>query len=351
MNANSKRFHRVRVFTAMLLAAVGLSIGVAASPALASTVTSANYCQTSSGDYCLNDWSGGGTVKMEEGGVSNEDFVAEDLPGRCGGYVTSSCPFSNTAFDSRYEGFPIIQIRYEPDSKCIGTPSGATDVTLGTCNTASSGTGGGSGTVFVDHDGYLISLEWSNASTSGNAACVSGDAANDGSINLDLSTASGCPTWDIGMRAVAGYAQAIYDGLDEWDAFGVWTGGNPAYVYSGGHDSTGPGPTDVGGDTGLDCSGFSRWVYDLAFGSDVLGSGATYDQSPKMGPVSDSDAAPGDLFFFGPALSDSTHVGVYIGDDEMIDEPETGDHAQIDSFSPTADTGYGNPLGFFQYVP
>jgi hypothetical protein len=190
---------------------------VSAAPALAAGPLTTQFCQTSSGNFCIDDWNGGGSgnaVRMEEGGVSNEDFVAQPV-GRCGGTVTSSCPFADTTFDSRYEGFSIVQLLDLSKNLCMGTNSSANAV-LGACNSTSSGTGGADGTVFVDHDGYLISLYWSDQDQHGtSASCVSGSASDDGAVNLNFDTASGCPEWNYGLDEASNFDWArwiLHDG-------------------------------------------------------------------------------------------------------------------------------------------
>jgi hypothetical protein len=341
-----QRLRRVRAAAAILPVALGVTLGVFAAPAsAASSLGTANFCQTSSGNLCLNDWNGSNqAVKMYQGGVGNEDFVAENVPGRCGGgKVTSNCPFANTAFDSRYAGFPIVQLVYVPGGKCVGTQSATnSSAYLGGCNSTSSGDGGADGTIFVDHDGYLINLFWTNKGQFGdNAACMSGGTSNGGSITLDLATSSGCPKWAVGLSSVVSFAQAIENGYPETG----WRGGDVPYIWGGGHEGTpGPSVTDSNGaaGVGLDCSGFSRWVYDLAYGSDVLGSGSTVNQDEEMTRV--SSPVPGDLVFFGPSLSSSVHVGVYIGNNQMIDEPAPGDVVRTDTIS----SAFGNILGYFE---
>ena len=67
---------------------------------------------------------------------------------------------------------------------------------------------------------------------------------------------------------------------------------------------------------GLDCSGFARWVYSLAYGSDVLGAGGTNQQIQEMTRVTNPVA--GDLVFFGSSTTNTDHVGIYIGNGKMI---------------------------------
>jgi hypothetical protein len=152
------------------------------------------------------------------------------------------------------------------------------------------------------------------------------------------------------LSKIVGYAQDIENG----DAEPGWDGGDVQYVWGGGHEAL-PGPstgTCVGdpqslsctdpGAIGLDCSGFARWVYDLAYGQDVLGAGNTDNQIGEMSRVSTPVA--GDLVFFGTSASDTEHVGVYVGNGEMINSYDTGTVVQTNPVS-----AGGNLIGYYQY--
>jgi cell wall-associated NlpC family hydrolase len=54
-------------------------------------------------------------------------------------------------------------------------------------------------------------------------------------------------------------------------------------------------------------------------------SGAQYADTAHI-PIADLE--PGDLVFFG---SDIHHVGLYIGNGQMIDAPDTGSFVRVDS--------------------
>nr|WP_093737090.1 peptidoglycan-binding protein [Streptomyces sp. DvalAA-14] len=157
------------------------------------------------------------------------------------------------------------------------------------------------------------------------------------------------PSGDTLTKVVA-YAHDIENG----DAESGWGGGRIQYVWGGGHKGS-PGPstgTCVGDPqslsctnpaaVGLDCSGFARWVYSLAYGHDVLGSGPTGVQIHEMSRV--SSPVPGDLVFFGASSSDTDHVGIYIGNDEMINSYDTGTVVQTNHI---ADGGH--LIGYYQY--
>ena len=87
--------------------------------------------------------------------------------------------------------------------------------------------------------------------------------------------------------------------------------------------------------TGFDCSGFTQHVFsDL--GVSIPRTAA--EQSQIGTPVQSlSQAQPGDLVFYG---SPAYHVGIYIGNDQMIDAPTTGQTVSI--------TNVGTPTSIVQ---
>lgn len=79
--------------------------------------------------------------------------------------------------------------------------------------------------------------------------------------------------------------------------------------------------------TGFDCSGFVQHVYgDLG-----VSLPRTSEEQATVGtPVASvADAEPGDLVFFEPSADGPGHVGIYIGNGQMIDAPHTGTDVQI----------------------
>jgi cell wall-associated NlpC family hydrolase len=68
---------------------------------------------------------------------------------------------------------------------------------------------------------------------------------------------------------------------------------------------------------GFDCSGFTSWVYAHAGLVEIPRTAA----GQQAWAVPTSSPRPGDLVFFGtPAY----HVGIYVGDGQMVDAPHTG---------------------------
>jgi peptidoglycan hydrolase-like protein with peptidoglycan-binding domain len=136
---------------------------------------------------------------------------------------------------------------------------------------------------------------------------------------------------DLQTRIVAA-AQAIQAG----SAQPGWAGGAVEYVWGGGHRAQ-PGPSAGAcyggtcpalGAVGLDCSGFARWVYALAYGRDVLGAGGTAQQIAQLSPA--ASPQPGDLVFFGTDPSHVHHVGVYVGGGRMVNALHQGTVVETD---------------------
>ena len=91
-----------------------------------------------------------------------------------------------------------------------------------------------------------------------------------------------------------------------------------------------------GGSTpeGFDCSGFTQYVY----GQLGVQLPRTAAEQATVGTPVDSlaDAQPGDLVFFAGSdgsASSPGHVGIYIGNGEMIDSPHTGTSVQVQAVS------------------
>ena len=84
-------------------------------------------------------------------------------------------------------------------------------------------------------------------------------------------------------------------------------------------------------ETGLDCSGFVRYVFKEAWGTDLPRTSAEISKVGK--PVSTSELQPGDLVFYNTLRRGFSHVGIYLGDDRFIHAPSTGGHIRVESMS------------------
>jgi cell wall-associated NlpC family hydrolase len=89
-----------------------------------------------------------------------------------------------------------------------------------------------------------------------------------------------------------------------------------------------------GGSTpsGFDCSGLTQYVFSQ-LGVALPRTAAEQEQVGTPVP-SLAEAEPGDLLFFEPGQNgappgEAGHVAIYLGDDEMIAAPETGEDVQV----------------------
>jgi cell wall-associated NlpC family hydrolase len=86
-------------------------------------------------------------------------------------------------------------------------------------------------------------------------------------------------------------------------------------------------------DSGLDCSGFVRYVFQ-----DTLGMALPRraEEMSRVGEkVSMSDLKPGDLVFFNTMRRTFSHVGIYIGDNKFVHSPSTGSTIRVDDLDET----------------
>ena len=78
------------------------------------------------------------------------------------------------------------------------------------------------------------------------------------------------------------------------------------------------------GPSSFDCSGFTSYVFRNAAGVSLPRT--TYEQINVGTPVAYSDLQPGDLVF-----PHTGHVGIYVGNGQMIHAPSTGDVIKVSS--------------------
>jgi cell wall-associated NlpC family hydrolase len=87
-------------------------------------------------------------------------------------------------------------------------------------------------------------------------------------------------------------------------------------------------------DSGLDCSGFVRYVFQDTLG---LALPRRAEEMSRMGEkVRMADLKPGDLVFFNTMRRTFSHVGIYIGDNKFVHSPSTGSTIRVDDL----DDGY-----------
>jgi cell wall-associated NlpC family hydrolase len=85
--------------------------------------------------------------------------------------------------------------------------------------------------------------------------------------------------------------------------------------------------------SGFDCSGFTQYVY-AHFGISI--GRTTFDQINDGVQVSRENLQAGDLVFFG-TFANPHHMGIYVGDNNYMHAPHTGDVIKV---SPMSRSGY-----------
>jgi cell wall-associated NlpC family hydrolase len=86
------------------------------------------------------------------------------------------------------------------------------------------------------------------------------------------------------------------------------------------------GGNDV--DSGLDCSGLVRLVYEQSLGK-ILPRRAA-EQAAATEAIDSSELKPGDLVFFNTMKRAFSHVGIYVGEGKFIHAPRSGAQVRIE---------------------
>ena len=81
-------------------------------------------------------------------------------------------------------------------------------------------------------------------------------------------------------------------------------------------------------ETGFDCSGFVRVIFDQAKGM-VLPRKAS-EQAAATEVIDKKDLQPGDLVFFNTMRRAFSHVGIYVGDGKFIHAPRSGAQVRVE---------------------
>ena len=87
-------------------------------------------------------------------------------------------------------------------------------------------------------------------------------------------------------------------------------------------------------ETGFDCSGFVRAMYQQTVG--LLLPRSADQQAAATQTIEKSELKPGDLVFFNTMRRAFSHVGIYIGDNKFIHSPKPGAEVRVDDMR----TGY-----------
>ena len=81
-------------------------------------------------------------------------------------------------------------------------------------------------------------------------------------------------------------------------------------------------------ETGFDCSGFVKAMYQQALGL-ILPRRAN-EQAAATQKIDRKDLQPGDLVFFNTLRRTFSHVGIYVGDNKFIHSPKPGAQVRVE---------------------
>ncbi len=81
-------------------------------------------------------------------------------------------------------------------------------------------------------------------------------------------------------------------------------------------------------DTGFDCSGFVRAMYEQSVG--LLLPRRANEQAAATQQIDRQDLQPGDLVFFNTMRRAFSHVGIYVGDGKFIHSPKPGAQVRVE---------------------
>jgi cell wall-associated NlpC family hydrolase len=84
-------------------------------------------------------------------------------------------------------------------------------------------------------------------------------------------------------------------------------------------------------ETGFDCSGFVRAIYEQSVG--LLLPRRAEQQAAATERIDKTELQPGDLVFFNTLRRAFSHVGIYIGDGKFIHSPKPGAEVRVESMS------------------
>ena len=81
-------------------------------------------------------------------------------------------------------------------------------------------------------------------------------------------------------------------------------------------------------ESGFDCSGFVRAVYEQTVG--LLLPRTADQQAASTQTIDRTELQPGDLVFFNTMRRAFSHVGIYVGDNKFIHSPKPGAEVRIE---------------------
>lgn len=158
------------------------------------------------------------------------------------------------------------------------------------------------------HNFYLLCILFASAST----ACSANPAApprSDLTLERKLHT-SAVSTHDIDEASWPARARELL--VNALSLTGV------RYQYGGNSP-----------ESGFDCSGFVRYVYQQAANLSLPHGARAISQLGKTIPK--HELQPGDLVFFNTLRSTFSHVGIYLGNNRFIHSPSSGGSVRVEN--------------------
>ena len=110
----------------------------------------------------------------------------------------------------------------------------------------------------------------------------------------------------------------------------VWSGAQDVAIYALGLIGVSYKFGGTTPDTGLDCSGFVRHVFEEVTGVSLPRTAK--EMSTLGAKVAATHLQPGDLVFFNTRRFAYSHVGIYLGDNRFVHAPSRGGDVAIASF-------------------
>ena len=81
-------------------------------------------------------------------------------------------------------------------------------------------------------------------------------------------------------------------------------------------------------ETGFDCSGFVRSIYQQTVG--LILPRKAEQQAAATQQIEKSELQPGDLVFFNTLRRNFSHVGIYVGEGKFIHSPSAGSEVRVE---------------------
>jgi cell wall-associated NlpC family hydrolase len=84
-------------------------------------------------------------------------------------------------------------------------------------------------------------------------------------------------------------------------------------------------------ETGFDCSGFVKALFEQSIGKVLPRSAA--EQAAQTSTIEKDELQPGDLVFFNTMRRAFSHVGIYVGEGKFIHSPKPGAQVRIEDMN------------------